>query len=187
MIRENLNLSVREMTAVAMMVAIIAVLGALPGIPLGFIPVPIVLQNMGIMIAGEFLGPRLGTVAVWLFLALVGLGFPLLSGGRGGIMTLLGPTGGYVFAWLFVPLLIGFGLKLSWYCGLTQWWVEFLVVWLGGVIFVESIGSLWLAYQLHTSFITSFSSNIIFIFGDTIKALIAVSLTRRLRQLRIFN
>ena len=51
-----------------MMVAMIAILGAVPGIPLGFIPVPIVLQNMGIMIAGELLGPKLGTIAVWLFL-----------------------------------------------------------------------------------------------------------------------
>ncbi len=63
------------MTVVAMMVAMIAILGAVPGIPLGFIPVPIVLQNMGIMIAGELLGPKLGTIAVWLFLFLVVLGF----------------------------------------------------------------------------------------------------------------
>ena len=71
MIREKISLSIHEMTVVAMMIAIIAILGAVPGIPLGFIPVPIILQNMGIMIAGELLGPRLGTIAVWLFLFLV--------------------------------------------------------------------------------------------------------------------
>ena len=49
---------------------------------------------MGIIIAGELLGPRLGTFAVWLFLFLVVLGLPLLSGGRGGMVTILGPTGG---------------------------------------------------------------------------------------------
>ena len=120
MIREKISLSIHEMTVVAMMVAMIAILGAVPGIPLGFIPVPIVLQNMGIMIAGELLGPKLGTIAVWLFLFLVVLGLPLLSGGRGGMVTILGPTGGYIFAWLFVPLLIGLSLKLSWYYGMTQ-------------------------------------------------------------------
>ena len=50
MIREKISLSIHEMTVVAMMIAIIAILGAVPGIPLGFIPVPIILQNMGIMV-----------------------------------------------------------------------------------------------------------------------------------------
>ena len=52
MIREKISLSIHEMTVVAMMVAMIAILGAVPGIPLGFIPVPIVLQNMGIISVG---------------------------------------------------------------------------------------------------------------------------------------
>lgn len=186
MIKEKISLSIREMTGVAMMVAIIAILGAVPGIPLGFIPVPIVLQNMGIIIAGELLGPKLGTIAVWLFLFLVVLGLPLLSGGRGGMITMLGPTGGYVFAWLFVPLLIGLSLKLSWHYGMTQKITEFLIVWLWGVIFAEGVGVLWLANQLHTTFIAALASNILFVFGDTIKALIAVSITRRLRHIKVF-
>jgi len=187
MIREKISLSIHEMTVVAMMIAIIAILGAVPGIPLGFIPVPIVLQNMGIMIAGELLGPKLGTIAVWLFLFLVVLGLPLLSGGRGGMVTILGPTSGYIFAWLFVPLLIGLSLKLSWYYGMTQGVTEFLIVWLWGVIFVEGVGAIWLANQLHTTLIAALTSNILFVFGDTIKALIAVSITRRLRHIKIFS
>ena len=175
MIREKISLSIHEMTVVAMMIAIIAILGAVPGIPLGFIPVPIILQNMGIMIA------------VWLFLFLVVLGLPLLSGGRGGMVTILGPTGGYIFAWLFVPLLIGLSLKLSWYYGMTQGVTEFLLVWLWGVIFVEGVGAIWLANQLHTTLIAALTSNILFVFGDTIKALIAVSITRRLRHIKVFS
>ena len=184
MIREKISLSIHEMTVVAMMVAIIAILGAVPGIPLGFIPVPIVLQNMGIIIAGELLGPRLGTITVWLFVFLVVLGLPLLSGGRGGIMTVLG---GYIFAWLFVPLLIGLSLKFSCFNGMTQEITEFLIVWLWGVIFAEGVGAIWLANQLHTTFISALASNILFVFGDTIKALIAVSITRRLRHIKVVS
>lgn len=185
--RKNISLSLQEMTVIAMMIAIITILGALPGIPLGFTPVPIVLQNMVIMLAGELLGPKLGTIAVWLFLFLVVLGFPLLSGGRGGIMTVLGPTGGYIFAWLFLPLLIGFSLKLCWYYGMTQWLTEFFIVWLWGVVFVEAVGAIWLANQLHTALIPALVSNLIFILGDTIKALIAVSIARRLRQIKALS
>lgn len=187
MIREKISLSIHEMTVVAMMVAIIAILGAVPGIQLEFIPVPIVLQNMGIIIAGELFGPRLGTITVWLFVFLVVLGLPLLSGGRGGIMTVLGPTGGYIFAWLFVPLLIGLSLKFSCFNGMTQEITEFLIVWLWGVIFAEGVGAIWLANQLHTTFISALASNILFVFGDTIKALIAVSITRRLRHIKVVS
>ena len=46
----------KNVALIAMMTAIIIVLGFVPPIPLGFIPVPIVLQNMGIMLAGAILG-----------------------------------------------------------------------------------------------------------------------------------
>ncbi|MFP4925416.1 biotin transporter BioY, partial [Staphylococcus pseudintermedius] len=68
----------------ALMTAIIAVMGFIPAIPLPFIPVPIVLQNVGIFLAGILLGRRYGTLSVIVFLLLVFMGAPLLSGGRGG-------------------------------------------------------------------------------------------------------
>ena len=75
----------RLLTLSAMMVAILIILGLFPRIPLGFIPVPIVLQNMGVMMSGELLGPRYGTISVFSFLLLAFIGMPILSGGSGGI------------------------------------------------------------------------------------------------------
>lgn len=40
--------TIKHLTQTAMVTALIIVLGFFPGIPVGFIPVPIVLQNMGI-------------------------------------------------------------------------------------------------------------------------------------------
>ncbi|GAF36427.1 substrate-specific component BioY of biotin ECF transporter [Lentilactobacillus farraginis DSM 18382 = JCM 14108] len=40
-------MKIREVTEIALMTAVIIVLGLIPPIPLGFIPVPIVLQNLG--------------------------------------------------------------------------------------------------------------------------------------------
>lgn len=48
----------KDITQIALMTAVIVILGMFPGIPLGFIPVPIVLQNMGVMLAGALLGPK---------------------------------------------------------------------------------------------------------------------------------
>ena len=47
------NQKVKTLTYSAFMTAFIIILGFLPGIPIGFIPVPIILQNMGIMMAGR--------------------------------------------------------------------------------------------------------------------------------------
>ena len=48
--------NVRDLLYIAMMATILVILGFIPAIPLGFIPVPIVLQNLGVMLAGVLLG-----------------------------------------------------------------------------------------------------------------------------------
>lgn len=75
--------TIKHLTQTAMVTALIIVLGFFPGIPVGFIPVPIVLQNMGIFLAAELLGRKYGTIAVGLFLGLVALGLPYYLGGVG--------------------------------------------------------------------------------------------------------
>ncbi|GAF09352.1 hypothetical protein [Paenibacillus pini] len=44
----------KEMVFAALFAAFIAVLGMIPPIPLGFIPVPITAQTLGVMLAGCF-------------------------------------------------------------------------------------------------------------------------------------
>jgi len=87
--------------------AFIAVLGIFPGIYVGGSGVPIVLQNVGPLLAGGILGARRGAAAVLLFLALTALGLPLLSGGRGGIGPFLGPSGGFLLGWIASALVVG--------------------------------------------------------------------------------
>lgn len=48
----------KHLIQVAMMTTILVILGLIPGIPLGFIPVPIVLQNLGVMLAAILLGTK---------------------------------------------------------------------------------------------------------------------------------
>lgn len=87
--------------------AFIAVLGLFPGIYLAGAAVPVVLQNMGPLLAGSLLGAKRGVAAVTLFLGLVALGLPLLSGGRGGIAAFFGPTGGFMFGWILSAVVAG--------------------------------------------------------------------------------
>ncbi|GAB3285387.1 biotin transporter BioY [Parasphingorhabdus pacifica] len=87
--------------------AFIAVLGLFPGLYLGAAAVPVVLQNMGPLLAGSVLGARRGGAAVLLFVGLVALGLPLLSGGRGGIAPFFGPSGGFVLGWVLSAVVVG--------------------------------------------------------------------------------
>ncbi|CAA3933743.1 BioY family protein [Staphylococcus aureus] len=73
-------MTTKQLVYTALMTAIIAILGLVPVIPLPFSSVPIVLQNIGIFLAGVILGRKYGTLSVIVFLLLVVAGLPLLSG-----------------------------------------------------------------------------------------------------------
>ena len=71
----------RSLVHVAFYAALIAVLGLLPPVAIPALGgVPITAQTLGVMLAGIMLGPVRGSLAVLLFLFLVALGAPFLSG-----------------------------------------------------------------------------------------------------------
>ena len=102
----------RDLAYVALFAAIIAVLGTLPAIPVG--PVPITAQTLGVMLAGAVLGARRGFLAVLLFLVLVAVGLPLLASGAGGLAPFAGTTAGYLFSWPLAAFVIGWLTERSW-------------------------------------------------------------------------
>jgi biotin transport system substrate-specific component len=71
-------------------------------IPLPFSAVPLSLQPAPLMLAAHFFGFH-AVVAYGLYLAQGALGAPFFAGMQGGLVRLMGPTGGY---------LIGFGLAM---------------------------------------------------------------------------
>ncbi|SHK50799.1 biotin transport system substrate-specific component [Desulfatibacillum alkenivorans DSM 16219] len=95
---------IRNMVLGALMAALMAV-GAYIAIPVG--PVPIVLQNMFVMMAGLILGPWWGAASVGIYMLAGILGMPVFSGGGAGLVQFMGPTGGYLFAYLPAVVLIG--------------------------------------------------------------------------------
>ena len=74
-------------------------------LPLPFTPVPLTLQNFGVLLVGLALGSRRGFAALALYLAEGLIGMPVFSPtGPGGLAQLLGPTGGFLLAY---PLVAG--------------------------------------------------------------------------------
>ena len=77
-------------------------------IPLWFTPVPLTLQPLAVLCVGLFLGPTTAFFAMLAYLAEGALGLPVFApGGPGGVLQLVGPTGGYLMSYPLVAFIAG--------------------------------------------------------------------------------
>lgn len=77
-------------------------------------PVPLTVQNLGVLLVGLLLGSRRGFAAMALYLAEGAAGLPVFSPsatGLAGIAQVFGPTGGFLLAYPFVAFLAGYILE----------------------------------------------------------------------------
>ena len=88
----------RSVAFVGLTVAIMAV-SAWVTVPLG--PVPFTLQMFAITFAIVMLSPKECMAAIVLYLAIGAAGAPVFSGMAGGIAKLMGPTGGFLWGYIF--------------------------------------------------------------------------------------
>jgi len=76
-----------------------------------YTPVPLTVQNLGVLLVGLLLGSRRGFAALALYLIDGAVGLPVFSPsalGLTGIAQILGPTGGFLMAYPFVAFLAGY-------------------------------------------------------------------------------
>ena len=77
-------------------------------VPLPGTPVPLSLVNFAVILVGLVMGAKRGFAALVLYLVEGAAGLPVFSPtGPGGILQLIGPTGGFLMAYPFVALLAG--------------------------------------------------------------------------------
>ncbi len=68
-------------------------------------PVPFTLQTFAVFALVLILGGRDSAVAILVYLFLGAVGLPVFAGFKGGPGVLFGPTGGYLWGFLFISLL----------------------------------------------------------------------------------
>lgn len=90
----QLRYAVRLQTG-ALMVALISA-GAFISVPIPGSPVPIVLQNMFVILTGVLLPAGWAALSVGVYLILGAVGLPVFAGATGGLAHLAGPTGGFL-------------------------------------------------------------------------------------------
>lgn len=162
---------------IAVFAALVAVLGLPGNIPLPGL-VPITAQTLGVMLAGAVLGPWRGALSMTLFLALVALGLPLLSGGRGGLGVFVGPSAGYLVAWILGAAVVGWMVRAG--NGRPTWPKVALGCVLGGMIVLYAIGIPVQSAVVGTTLSQTAITALAFLPGDLIKVVVATLVTMAL-------
>lgn len=70
--------------------------------------VPLTLQTFAMALCGYALGAKRGTAAVALYLLIGAVGMPVFAGMTGGVSRFVGPTGGFLWGFLFLAAFCGF-------------------------------------------------------------------------------
>ena len=148
-------------------------------VPLPFTPVPLTLQNFGVLTVGLLLGSRRGFAALALYLVEGACGMPVFSPGvlGGGIAQILGPTGGYLMAYPLVAFVAGYIYEHS---SRRCAWAALSSV--GAEIVLFAGGLSWLAVLTHSVTLALKYGLYWFVFAEVIKVLMAAAVAARWHQ-----
>ena len=151
-------------------------------IPLPFTPVPLTVQNFGVLLVGLLLGSKRGFAVLTLYLAEGAMGLPVFNPtGAGGIAQLLGATGGFLLAYPVVAWLAGFVMERG-----PRTFARAALGGLLGEVVLFTGGLTWLAVWTH-SITQAFRWGLYwFVFEEVIKVMMAAGIAaqwqRRIAQ-----
>lgn len=178
----NREVTVNRTTAgVVGVVSFIAltVAGAYIRIPLPFTPVPITLQTFFVLLAGAFLGKKLGTLSQAGYLLVGIFGVPVFTGGLYGFARLFGPTGGYLLGFAAASFIIGYLLGKD----IEAPFVKIAGAMLVGLAVLFTLGTIQLAVIMHISLAKAAALGVLpFIPGDIIKLLAAATIYQQVQK-----
>lgn len=175
------NLKDRDIVFIALFAALIAALGFIPALYVGF-SVPITAQTLGVMLCGTILGSKRGVLAVLLFLLLVLIGLPLLSGGRGGYHVLFSGSGGFLIGWPVAAFVTGFIFER--FREQSDLLIAIVASIIGGIVVLYPFGIVGWVINLDSTIIEASIGVLAFVPGDCIKAVVAGFITVALLNAR---
>lgn len=174
------NLNLQKLVLASLLAALIAVGGYIV-VPIG--PVPIVLQNLFVLVAALLLGARWGAAAVAVYLLAGACGLPVFAGGGGGLGHLFGPRGGYLFGFLLAAWVVGAISEASGRQPLFE-----IAAMLLGSLLIYAVGVPWLKTLLGFSYGKALAVGMYpFIVGDLIKIGCAFAIVKSVRPLLRHN
>ncbi|MGW8157545.1 MAG: biotin transporter BioY [Desulfoprunum sp.] len=172
----NQPLDLHRLVLASLLAALIAVGGYIV-IPIG--PVPIVLQNLFVLVAALLLGSRWAAASVAVYLLAGACGLPVFAGGGGGLGHLFGPRGGYLFGFLIAAWVVG---RIS--ETFRQRPVAEIIGMVVGSLIIYAIGVPWLQMMLGLGLGKALAVGMYpFIPGDIVKIAAAYAIVKGVRPL----
>jgi biotin transport system substrate-specific component len=151
-------------------------------IPLWFTPVPLTLQPFAVLLLGLLLSPGVAAGALVLYLVEGALGLPVFTPlGPGGMLQLLGPTGGYLLSYPFVAALTSWLRRRV----TSNAFVSALLAAAAGDALILLSGAAWFAVLKPHSLGAILTLSVLpFLPGDTLKVIAAAGISTGLRRFR---
>jgi biotin transport system substrate-specific component len=147
-------------------------------IPLPFTPVPLTVQNFGVLLVGLTLGSRRGFAALALYLAEGAAGLPVFNPmGVGGIAQILGVTGGYLLIYPFVAALAGFIFEQG-----KKTFARAAMAGLLAEILLFAGGLSWLYFWTHSLAKAAYFGLYWFVAAEVIKIMVAAAIATRTKN-----
>ena len=178
------SLEIAKQVAIAIAASLFVALCARVTVPLPFTPVPLTLQNFGVLAVGLLLGSRRGFAALALYLVEGAFGLPVFSPSSilgGGIAHILGPTGGFLMAYPLVAFVAGWVYEQGSREGSRRFgWAVLSSVAAELVLFAGGLS--WLAVLTHSVSLAIKFGLYWFVFAEVIKVLMAAGVATRWHQ-----
>ncbi|MGA2978417.1 MAG: biotin transporter BioY [Terriglobales bacterium] len=175
-----------KQVAIVIAASLFVALCARVTVPLPFTPVPLTLQNFGVLAVGLLLGSRRGFAALALYLVEGAFGLPVFSPSAilgGGIAHLLGPTGGFLIAYPLVAFVAGWIYERKSEKSPRRFgWAALSAVAAELVLFASGLS--WLAVLTHSVSLAIKFGLYWFVFAEVIKVLMAAGVAARWHQRR---
>src|SRR6202790_3164814 len=152
-------------------------------VPLPFTPVPLTLQNFGVLAVGLLLGSRRGFAALSFYLVEGAFGLPVFSPAilGSGITHLLGPTGGFLMAYPLVAFIAGYIYEQkSEHSARRFGWAALSAVAAELMLFAGGLS--WLAVLTHSVSLALRYGLYWFVFAEVIKVMMAAAVATRWHQ-----
>ena len=135
-------------------------------------PVPFTAQTFAVVLTGALLGSRLGAITMIVYLIEGACGLPFFSGGTGGLLHLMGPSGGYLIAFPAAAYITGAFAEHEW----DRRFLTAAAAMAIGTLVILLAGWLWFSLLMRTSpEITLFDTVLKFLPGDVIKICFAAA------------
>ena len=141
-------------------------------------PVPLTVQNFGVLLIGLLLGSRRGFAAMVIYLAEGMSGLPVFNPtGPGGIAQLFGPTGGFLLVYPLVAFLAGYLFERG-----TRSFLRAAVSGFAAEILLFVGGLSWLFILTHSLAKAAYLGLYWFIAAEVIKIMFAAAIATRWRR-----